>query len=299
MDFRKLRYFQALTEERHFGRAAKKLGLSQPPLSYAIKQLESELDVQLFARTTRAVELTPAGLALQDEAFALLRRVEEAKLRVQAAAHGEVGVLRIGFGGSMLYRGLPKILKAISERLPRMEVKLSEMGSVGQIEALERDEIDIGFILGPGTPHGFDGFSYHVEPFAACVPSDHPRARRKRVKLSDLSGEDFILFARRGSPAYYELITGACLAAGFVPRVRHEVAYWLSVVSLVASRDGIALVPSTMSSAGIQGAVFVPLDGLGIRSETRCIWKRRTLDARTSKAIRIIREFANSGRKAK
>jgi DNA-binding transcriptional LysR family regulator len=290
MDVRKLRYFTVLAEERHFGRAAKKLSLSQPPLSYAIKQLESELDAQLFTRNTRAVDLTPAGVALRNEALALLRRIEEIKRQIHSVAAGQAGVLRVGFGGSMLYRSLPEILADFSAKLPRIDIKLREMGSVDQIEAIHRDEIDVGFIHGYETSSGLEGFCYHAESFVACLPATHRLARAKRIKLSELSHDDFVLFQRRGSPAYYDSIVATCLGAGFAPKVRHEVAIWLSVVSLVASGTGVALVPRSLRNSRLAGANFIPIDQTGILSETHCVWKRsRLVDAGLANAIKLIR----------
>jgi DNA-binding transcriptional LysR family regulator len=294
MDIRKLRYFTVLAEEKHFGRAARKLSLSQPPLSYAIKQLESELETQLLTRNTRAVDLTPAGLALRNEAAALLRRVEEIKRQIRSVASGQTGVLRVGFGGSMLYRGLPEILGDLSARLPRMDVKLREMGSLDQVEAIHRDEIDLAFIHGHETPSGLEGFRYFTEPFVACVPATHRFGRAKRIRLSRLRHDDFVLFQRRDSPDYYESIIGLCLAAGFVPRVRHEVASWLSVVSLVASGTGVALAPRTLRNSRLAGANFIPIDQAGISSDTYCIWKRdRLVNTGLSNAIEIVKTRAS------
>jgi len=290
MDVRKLRYFTVLAEEKHFGRAARKLSLSQPPLSYAIKQLESELDARLFTRSTRAVDLTPAGVALKSEALALLHRIEDIKRQVRSVAAGQAGVLRLGFGGSMLFRSLPDILADFSAKLPRIDIKLREMGSVDQIEAIQRDEIDIGFIHGNETSSGLEAFRYHAEPFVACLPMTHRLARARRIKLSELRHDDFVSFQRRGSPAYYDSIVSMCLAAGFVPKVRHEVAVWLSVVSLVASGTGVALVPRSLRNSHLAGAAFIPTDQTGILSETHCVWKRsRLIDAGLSNAIKLIR----------
>lgn len=291
MDVRRLRYFSVLAEEKHFGRAAKKLALSQPPLSYAIKQLESELGAQLFTRNTRAVELTPAGLALRTEARALLGRMEEIKQQIRSVADGSSGVLRIGFGASMLYRGLPAILRDFRERFPLMEIRLKEMGSIDQTEAISRDEIDLGFGHGHARREGMEGFLYHSEPFVACLHESHPLARRRRIGLTRLSGEDFVLFARHGSPAYYELIVNACVAAGFVPKVRHEVAYWLTVLALVANGTGVALVPRSLRDSRLAGLCFVGLENAGIVSETYCVWKRdRHADPLLQNAIALMRE---------
>lgn len=157
MDLRKLRYFSVLAEEKHFGRAAQRLSLSQPPLSLAIRQLEEEIGARLFERTSRNVSLTAAGVALQREAEVLLRRTEETRLLVKAIADGKEGRLRLGFGSSMLYRGFPRILDAFQAASPDIELSVQELNSTEQVEALQRDEIDLGFIHGREVPDHLDG----------------------------------------------------------------------------------------------------------------------------------------------
>lgn len=273
MDLRKLRYFSVLAEEKHFGRAAQRLSLSQPPLSLAIRQLEEEIGARLFERTSRNVSLTAAGVALQREAEVLLRRTEETRLLVKAIADGKEGRLRLGFGSSMLYRGFPKILDAFQAASPDIELSVQELNSTEQVEALQRDEIDLGFIHGREVPDHLDGFRYHAEPFVACVPRDHPCAGARTLRLSRLRDDEFVLFSRNVSPDYYQSIIATCLSAGFSPRVRHQVRHWLSVVSFVANGLGVALVPSTLKASNMAGAVFVPIREAKILSETWCVWK--------------------------
>lgn len=284
MDLRKLRYFSVLAEEKHFGRAAQRLSLSQPPLSLAIRQLEEEIGARLFERTSRNVSLTAAGVALQREAEVLLRRTEETRLLVKAIADGKEGRLRLGFGSSMLYRGFPRILDAFQAASPDIELSVQELNSTEQVEALQRDEIDLGFIHGREVPSRLEGFRYHAEPFVACVPRDHPCAGARTLRLSRLKDDEFVLFSRNVSPDYYQSIIATCLSAGFSPRVRHQVRHWLSVVSFVANGLGVALVPSTLKASNMAGAVFVPLQEAKILSETWCVWKaggpqRPALDA--------------------
>jgi DNA-binding transcriptional LysR family regulator len=273
MDLRKLRYFSVLAEEKHFGRAAQRLSLSQPPLSLAIRQLEEEIGARLFERTSRNVSLTAAGVALQREAEVLLRRTEETRLLVKAIADGKEGRLRLGFGSSMLYRGFPRILDAFQAASPDIELSVQELNSTEQVEALQRDEIDLGFIHGREVPDHLDGFRYHAEPFVACVPRDHPCAGARTLRLSRLRDDEFVLFSRNVSPDYYQSIIATCLSAGFSPRVRHQVRHWLSVVSFVANGLGVALVPSTLKASNMAGAVFVPIQEAKILSETWCVWK--------------------------
>ncbi len=273
MDLRQLRYFSVLAEERHFGRAAQRLSISQPPLSMAIRQLETELGARLFRRNSRNVELTGAGLALRREAQLLLRRVEEAKALVKSIAEGKGGQLKVGFGGSMLYRGLPGIVGEFRAKAPSTELRLNELNSIEQIAMLRSDDIDFGFIYGRAIPQGLVGFRYYSEPFVACLPKSHPRAKARSLDLSSLRDEEFVLFARAGSPDYFDEIISTCLAAGFTPDVKHEVRHWMSVVSFVANGMGVALVPQTLRSANVSGAVFVNIARLKQPSETWCVWK--------------------------
>lgn len=274
MDLRKLRYFAVLAEEKHFGRAAKRLSLSQPPLSLAIKQLEAEIGAKLFERDSRNVSLTPAGEALRQEALFLLRRADEARLLVKSVSEGKGGRLRVGFGGSMLYRGLPNIISEFRAASPTTELLLRELNTVEQIAAFGRDEIDLGFTFGRGIPEALDGFRYHAEPFVACLPAGHKHASARRIALSKLEHEEFIFFARDISPDYHQSIVAACLAVGFAPKIRHEVRHWMSVVSFVAHRIGVSLVPSTLTRSNISNVVFIPLSDAKMHSETWCVWNR-------------------------
>lgn len=272
MDLRKLRYFAVLAEEKHFGRAAKQLSLSQPPLSLAIKQLEAEIGAKLFERDSRNVSLTPAGETLKQEAIFLLRRADEARSLVKAVSEGKGGRLRVGFVGSMLYRGLPDVIGAFKTASPTTDIHLRELNSIEQVAAFGRDEIDLGFTFGRGIPEGLEGFRYHSEPFVACLPSGHRLASAKRISLAKLERDEFIFFARDISPDYHQSIVAACLAVGFAPKIRHEVRHWMSVVSFVAHRIGVSLVPSTLTKSNISNVVFVPLSDAKMRSETWCVW---------------------------
>jgi DNA-binding transcriptional LysR family regulator len=290
MDLRKLRYFSVLAEEKHFGRAARRLSLSQPPLSLAIRQLEREIGARLFERNSRNVSLTAAGVALQREATLLLRRVDETRGLVKAIAEGQRGQLRLAFGGSMLYRGLPRIVERFRAAAPSTELRLRELNSAEQVEALHRDEIDLGFIHGRATPAGLEGFRYHSEPFVACVPDGHPCAKAKTLQLARLRDEDFVLFAQAASPDYYQSIIATCLSAGFTPRVRHEVRHWTSVVSFVANGMGVALVPRSLRTSHIKGVAFVPIRQPGVVSETWCVWKADNQGAALNRLIDAARQ---------
>lgn len=270
---RLLRYFIAVAEERHFSRAAKRLHISQPPLSYAIRQLEEGVGARLLDRTSRHVALTDAGQVLYREALTLLRQAQEVCTLVQRVDAGLRGRLRIGFVGSMLYRGLPAMLAQMRNELPDVEHVLSELNSHDQIEAIRRGELDLGFIHANPVPEEIEALDLLAEPFVVCLPQTHPLSGRKRIALKDLAGDDFIFFARAASPSYYETVLSMCVSAGFVPVICHEVRHWLSVASLVSQGLGVSIVPSCLSRSGLAGTRFIAFDHEA-RSISQVVWQR-------------------------
>ena len=274
MELRHLRYFIALAEELHFGRAARRLSISQPPLSVAIRQLEDTVGAQLFERNSKAVRLTAAGQALRISAATLLRDAEEALLEARRVAQGSAGRLRIGFVGAMLYRGLPQALTRFQAAHPAVRVTLTELNSGQQVAELLHDRLDLGFTHTRRVPDELQCRLLVSEPFVVCLPTRHRLARQPVVSLSDLRLESFVLFSRGASPDYPERILTICAEAGFVPEVRQEVRHWLAVVSLVSQRMGVALVPDAMRHCALPGAVFRPLREDSTPSEAYGIWPR-------------------------
>ena len=290
MEFRHLRYFLALAEELHFGRAAQRLAISQPPLSVAIQQLEAAVGARLCDRDSKGVRLTPAGEAFRSQAAALLARAEEACALAREVQAGEVGRLRLGFVGSTLFNGLSSWLQGFQASHPRVEVVVVELNSQDQIEALLADELDLGLVHTDRLPPALACQPLYTEPFVACLPASHPLACRENVALADLSGEPFILFSRKGSPDYHARIVEICRQHGFYPRLQHEGRHWLSVVSLVAQGLGVSIVPAAFQKAGAPGAAFRPLAEALTPSAVFAAWHRDSaeilrqqfLDARTA-----------------
>lgn len=274
MEFRHLRYFLVLAEELHFGRAARRLSISQPPLSLNIQQLEASVGARLFERDSRGVRLTAAGRAFKESATALLAQAESARQLAREIEAGAVGRLRVGFVGSMLYRGLPQRLHEFQHRYPGIQVALTELNSQEQIDALLHGELDAGFIHTSRVPDELATELAHREPFVCCMPEGHPLAARAEVALTELRGEPFVLFSRKASPDYYNRIFEMCAAQGFYPQVRHEMRHWLSVVSLVSQGMGVAVVPAALARSGMAGAIFRPLADATVPSEVFCVWKR-------------------------
>ena len=273
MEFRHLRYFLVLSDELHFGRAAQRLSITQPPLSLNIQQLESSVGARLFDRDSKGVRLTAAGAAFRDAARALLAKADEAGLLAREVQAGAVGRLRVGFVGSVLFRGLPQWVERFQASHPRIEVSLSELNSQEQIDALLHDQLDLGFIHTRRVPDALATAFVQAEPFLCCLPAGHALAKRRKIALALLRDEPFVLFSRHASPDYFTRIIDLCAAQGFYPRLRHEVRHWLSVVSMVSQGFGVSIVPAPIARSGVAGAVFRPLAEPGAPSEVHCAWK--------------------------
>lgn len=298
MELRHLRYFLALAAELHFGRAARRLSISQPPLTVAIQQLEAQVGAPLFLRNSRGVQLTAAGLALVPAARAALEQAEQALHAARDAASGQAGRLSVGFAGTMLYRGLPQMLRRFQAEHPRLQFSLRELSSSEQLVELQHARLDAGFAHVAHAPAGLAQLLVSSQPFVACVPASHALARRRALPLGALAGEPLALVSRTVSPDYHARIIGACQAAGFNPQPLHELQHWLSVVSLVAQGLAVALVPAALQQAGLAGAAFVPVQdphGALPRYETRCLWN----PARDQPALGLfldqVRQVAQAG----
>ncbi len=276
MELRHLRYFLALADELHFGRAAARLSISQPPLTVAVQQLEADVGAPLFQRNSRGVQLTAAGQALVPQARAVLEQAEGALREAREVANGQAGRLVIGFAGTMLYRGLPQMLARFQAAHPRLRFSLRELSSSEQVVDLLHDRLDAGFVHTSQVPSGLAQILVSSQPFVACVPAGHALARRKRIAVSALAGQPFALIAQAVSPDYHARIVNLCMASGFTAEGAHELRHWLSVVSLVAQGLAVALVPAAMQQADMAGVAFVPLENADAalpRYDTHCLWR--------------------------
>jgi DNA-binding transcriptional LysR family regulator len=277
MELRHLRYFVVLADELHFGRAAKRLHITQPPLSLNIKQLEGELGLQLFERSSHGVKLTPAGESFRRSAQLLLAEAEQAARKARDVAAGVTTRVRIGFVGSMLFRGLPEQLARFQAENPQVQTELFELNSTEQVEAFGRRQLDLGFVHTARLPSELSKSLYVSEPFVLCTPNRG--ARSKAPTLEKLARDALVIFARGVSPDYYERIISLCAQLGLAPPVRHEVRHWLSVVALVSRGTGYALVPQAMTGCGVSGVRFTALPDTPIRSEVFMAWNPRRMPA--------------------
>lgn len=272
LTFRQLRYFLVLADELHFGRAAQRLHISQPPLSTSLRQLEEELGVTLLERSSRRVALTAAGEAFQRQVRRLLTDLEDSQTLVQRIAGGASGLLRVGFTPTMLFRRIPKAIQALQAAHPGVEVQLFERNSAGQVEALEMGQLDIGFIHAMPLPDTLSTLCIADEPFLCCLPQHHPLVSRSALKIRDLTGEPLVMFSRNLAPHYYDRILSLFRVTDLEPMIKHEVSQWLTIVTLIAQGMGVALVPSALSNAMFSNVVFLPLADQEIRHRSLCIW---------------------------
>lgn len=274
MELRLLNYFVTLAEELHFGRAAQRLCISQPPLSVAIQQLEAELQAQLFERSSKGVRLTDAGEHLLGKARQLLQLTRQAAQETRDVAQGTRGHLRLGFVGSSLYRGLPQALQRLQQSHPQVRVDMLEANSAEQLLGLQQLRLDMALVHSIQPPDGIASQLIVAEPFVACLPDNHTLVRARAVDLAKLKDDRLILFSSLVSPAYHQRIYEMCLAHGFAPELRHEVRHWLSVLALVSLGQGVALVPAALRRVGLPHVKFRPLMGVHPASEMLAMWRQ-------------------------
>ena len=267
MELRHLRYFRAVAEELHFGRAAERLHIAQPPLSQQIRQLERELAVTLLVRSTRKVELTPAGQTYLKRVVAILDAVDEAGGQAQRIAEGAEGQLAIGCVGSATYSLLPRLVRALREELPGVDVSVrGEMLAPAQITALLAGEIDLALLRPPIEQSGVLVETVRRDRLLAALPEGHPLAVRDELRVNDLRDEEFVAHAGHGRSVMNSVLTAMCADAGFVPRVRHEVEETSTLVTLVSAGLGVAIVPEPTAALDIAGVCYRPLapNSLGV-----------------------------------
>jgi DNA-binding transcriptional LysR family regulator len=286
IELRHLRYFLAVAQEGHVTRAAARLGISQPPLSQQIKELEREVGTPLFVRTPHGVVLTEAGLAFQAEAQDLMDGTARAREAAQRAARGETGQLRLGFTGSAAFNPVvATMVRHYRRTWPHVRLTLEEANTTRLLEGLGAHALDAAF-LRPG-PTGLAGLQlrrFPDEAMKVVVPVGHPLAARRRVALSALANEPFVLFPRAVGLSLYDAIWQACREAGFVPQLSQEAPQISSVVNLVAAELGVSIVPASITQMAVQGVRYI--DIVGTRARAHLALATREDDIRA-----VVRNF--------
>ncbi len=259
LELRHLRYFTVVADELHFGRAAARLSLSQPSLSLQVKQLEDILGARLFDRHSRRVALTDAGRVFMESALRMLRDVDAAVLATQQANEGHTGTLRLGFGPMLMLSSLGRAVQTYRARHPSVQVDLRELPTSEQIAAVLRGDLDVGFVR-DAEPDA----RLHVEPFAReplliALHRGHPLAAAKRLPVSALAREPWVLFPRAIAPLLHEQVMRLCREAGFTPDVRQESREVYTTVGLVGAGVGVTIVPATVQRMSWKGVVYRPI----------------------------------------
>jgi DNA-binding transcriptional LysR family regulator len=278
-ELRQLRYFVAVAERLHFGRAAEALHISQPPLSRAIRALEDRLGVRLLARSRRRVELTAEGSRFLDEARRLVGQLERAVHELRGMAAGEQGRLRVGFVSLADYGILPGLLKSYKSARPGVALALREMLSPEQAAALGAGELDFGLLLPPVTGEAdLEHLVVQREPFVAALPARHRLARGEgKLAMAQLAGEPFVMVPRDIAPGLYDIVRGLAARAGIALNVAQEAIQMQTVVSLVSSGLGVAIVPASVANLGRRGVVYRALADRHPRLDLWLAWPRAAL----------------------
>ncbi|CAN5726168.1 LysR family transcriptional regulator [soil metagenome] len=287
MELRHLRYFVAVAEERHFGRAAARLRMAQPPLSRQIQALEAELGFVLFERNRRQVELTPAGKTLLEHARGIFEAVDLAVHEARRASQGESGRIVVAYPSTFAYSGLPELVRAYRAKFPGVELVLRELSPQQQLDALRDHRADVGFIRAPVDEPGLSTELVRSEPLVAALPAGHALAGRRSIPLALLAKEPFVLFPRVRGPAYFDHLIGLCREAGFTPRIVQE-APQLDIVSLVAAGLGVSILPSSIRKFRRSGIVLRPIVG-GPRTELLVVWSARNRSAVLGEFLDVLR----------
>ena len=268
-----LRCFVAVATELNFRRAAERLHMTQPPLSRQIQLLEHQVGVCLLARTKRSVQLTAAGRAFFVEAQNLLERARLATLSAQKIAQGDIGSVSLGFVSSAVYEFLPRIIADCHTRHPDIQIALKEMITFEQLEALRSRQIDLGIVRSPMGEQDFKSQCLVREPFILAVPRHHPLASESVLTLQSLHKMPFIMYSFSGWQPFYELLAGMFRSAGVTPNYVQYIGSTLTMLSLVNSGLGMALVPQSAANLCFEHIVFRPIErDPGIRSELHLIW---------------------------
>lgn len=291
MELRHLRYFRAVAEELHFGRAAEKLHIAQPPLSQQIRQLERELGVSLLTRSTRRVELTAAGGAYLKRAVAILDAVDDAGQQAKRVAHGLEGHLTIGCVGSATYSVLPRLVRAMRDALPGVEMSIrGEMLAPAQIDALLSGDVDIALLRPPVDHADIRCETLRRDRLIAALPAGHPLAERDVLGVGDLQDEDFISHAGQGRSVMSGLLNAVCADAGFAPRIRHEVSETSTLATLVAAGLGVAVVPAPTADLDIAGVTYRPLQPATLGVDLVAAHRADNASPTIERALVVLRE---------
>ena len=293
MELRHLRYFTAVVQWKGYREASRRLHVAQPAISRTVSDLEEELGLRLFSRVKRLAQLTPEGEAFYAEAVRTLAQAELAIDTAKRAAKGEIGKLSIGFLGSATYVFLPELVRRFKSQHPDIHLTLQELTPLQQEDAFDKGQIDIGLTRALTTEQSkmFSSRHLYYDPMMAVLPVSKA-VRTKRVDISDLATESFVLFHRAGAPPLFDTILGMCNQAGFSPRVKCEPNMMQTVLSIVEAEQGISIVPACVRNLRSHGIRFYRLQPDEVRVALVAAWKKETPSIALRAFLDLIDEHA-------
>jgi len=295
MELRHLRYFVTVAEELHYGQAAKRLNMTQPPLSQQIRQLEEELEVELFRRVGRNIELTDAGRVFLEEAQQTLALAEHAKQNARRAARGEIGKLDVGLVVTAAYSVVPSVLQAYRERCPSVKVILHELTTPEQTQSLRDNKIDIGFLRLPVFGDDLNIKTVFQEPLIIALPENHPLAAIEWISVEMLADEQFILSPPRLRLAWHDQVTCICQQAGFFPKIAQQAVHVETILGLVAVGMGITLLPASVGEWRRKGVVYKSLADEDVLIDLVIAWRKEEANSVLKAFINVIDENYKKG----
>jgi len=287
---RELECFVAVAEELNFSRAARRLNMSQPPLTRQIQSLEEKLALRLFERSTRAVSLTPAGTLYLEDARNILTQLDGATESARRAVTGESARLRLAFIGALLDEGLIRLLQVFREKHPRCQIHLTDLSAAAQLEALAAGQVDGAFIGAPpqNLPRGIASFIWKREPLLIALPDRHPLTAHKSLSFSALKPESWVMISRNAAPAFRQQFDGLCAGADFRPRVVQESDRVAAVLTMVAAGQGISLLPEAVSRLIREGVAFRPVKGLRPVLAHTFVYRNRKPDTLVADFVKLL-----------
>ena len=274
VELRHLRYFVAVAEELHFGRAARRLHLSQPPLSQQIRRLEILLGYPLFVRTSRSVSLTVAGEALLERARRTLQTMQSDIEETRSVGRGELGSLHIGFVGSGMLATLPAIFREFREAYPGIRLHLHESFTARVAEGLESGRLDVGVLRDADSMKGMEVRTIYREPFVAVLPATHPYAGHGSVSPAVLRDEPFVYYPRSAGRRAFEKPISICEEFGFQPHIVQEASHWMTILRLIGAGLGVSIAPECVRRIASEEVVCLPITGSLVTSEIELAYRK-------------------------
>jgi DNA-binding transcriptional LysR family regulator len=291
MEFRHIRSFLSVAETLHFGRSARLLNLSQPALSLQVKALEDELGIQLLSRNRQGTVLTEAGQVFRADAAVALEKLEFAKQKAQWASAGKLGHIRIGFISTAGFEIVPNLMRRFRKSYPDVEFSIRNILTGTQLEMIDDGLLDVGFLRLPiENRKEIEVTTVHREPFVAILPSWHSLSAKKKIRLRELKGNPFVMYAREYAPGFHDLLTGILSDAGVVPKVVQTAGEMPTLVSLVDAGVGVSIVPTSVAKRVVSKVVVCSITDRLPESEIGLAFARQN----TAPVIRRFCEFART-----